>query len=212
MPTTTGATLLFPRIAAFAARHPNLRFDIRLTHGSYHPLWDGTDLRIAHGNYRLEAVNVCPLGSVRRIAVASPDYVQNHAPVQNPHDLVRPDVFGARDSVETSGITLTRNDESLRINLTPAVTVRNHLAAMSAALAGAGIALLVPLYLAEAKIREGRLVRLVPDWEFPPLPLKAFTAEGPVPHVLAELTADLQALFRETPALIGVRSCEFVPN
>lgn len=212
MPTTTGTTLLFPRIAAFAARYPNLRLDVRFTHGSYHPLWDGTDLRIAHGNYRLEAVNVTPLGSVRRVAVARPDYFEHHAPVLTPLDLIRPDVFGARDSVETGSITLIRNHESVRLNLTPAVTVRNHLAAMSAALAGAGIALQVPLYLAEEKIRTGRLIQLIPDWEFPPLPLKAFTAQGSIPQTLAELTADLQMLFRESSALIGVKPCGFVPN
>lgn len=212
MPTTTGATLLFPQIAAFAARHPDVRFDVRLTHGSYHPLWDGTDLRIAHGSYRLEAVNVCPLGAVRRIAVAAPDYLRGHAPVRTPADLIRAEVFGARDSVESGGLTLTRNRESVRIALSPAVIVRNHLAAMTAALAGSGIALQVPLYLAEEKIREGRLVRLLSDWEFPSLSLQAFTAEGPIPKVIDELTQHLQSFFRQTSSLIGVEPCGFVPN
>ncbi len=212
MPTTTGATLLFPRIAAFATIHPDVRLDVRLTHGSYHPLWDGSDLRIAHGNYRMEAVSACPLGSVRRIAVATPEYLEKHDPVSCPNDLTRPDVFGARDSVEAGGITLFRGNETVHVDLAPAVISRNHLAALSAALSGAGIALQVPLYLAEEKIRDGKLVWLLPQWEFPPLPLKAFTAEGHVPDIILQLVENLQALFRESPSLIGVPPCGFTPN
>ena len=66
LPTTTGTTLLMPVIGRYAEAHPELQIDVRFTHGSFHPLWDGVDLRVGHGEYWLEDVKTYRLGAVSR--------------------------------------------------------------------------------------------------------------------------------------------------
>lgn len=89
VPTTTGVTLLSPLIVRFAESRPGLRIDIRLTHGTYHPLWEGVDLRVGHGEYFMEDVETHPLGALTRICVAAPEYLEANGTPENPEDLER---------------------------------------------------------------------------------------------------------------------------
>lgn len=198
LPTTTGTTLLMPVIARYAARHADVRIDARFTHGPFHPLWDGVDLRIGHGQYRLEDVETYPLGGVVRVAVATGRYLQAHDGVARPEDLCRLAVFGARDAVENKKITLTHGRKTATILFDPQVTVRNHIASLSAALSHQGIAVLVPLYLARPYLADGRLVRLLPQWHFPSLQLMAFTGRGACKGHIAGLIEAFRALFADS--------------
>lgn len=138
LPTTTGTTLLMPVIGRYAEAHPELQIDVRFTHGSFHPLWDGVDLRVGHGEYWLEDVKTYRLGAVRRIAVASPDYLKTHGSIRFPKDLLNHPVFGARDAVEKKEVILTREGKREALQFDPQVIVRNHMASLAAALAGLG--------------------------------------------------------------------------
>ena len=199
-PVTTGAFLVAPAAAEAARKNPGAFFDLRFTSGSFHPLWDGADLRIGHGPYRLEEVETFRIGKVRRIVVASPSYLETHPGVSKPDDLVRPEVFGARDAVETGTVVFTKGKKRSAISFHPAVAIRNHLASLECALSGAGIAILVPLFLARRPIKEGRLVRLLPEWSLPPLPIRAFTARGRTPGPVLDVIRELRERFRADPA------------
>ena len=201
LPTTTGTTLLMPVIGRYAEAHPELQIDVRFTHGSFHPLWDGVDLRVGHGEYWLEDVKTYRLGAVRRIAVASPDYLETHGGVRFPKDLRNHPVFGARDAVEKKEVILTREGRREALQFDPQVIVRNHMASLAAALTGLGVGLLIPAYLARPYLESGRLERLLPEWEMPSLQLLAFTGKEAVSPHLEGLIDKMQELFRENPDL-----------
>lgn len=201
LPTTTGATLLTPEITRFALAHQGLQIDIRLTYGSYHPLWEGVDLRIGHGEYLLEDVASWPLGMVERICVANPRYLEASPAVLKPADLARPEVFGSKSLTRAERIRLTRNSRTVEVAIQPAVTLRSHLSALHCALQGLGIAVMVPAYLAQPYLIRGELVQVLADWHLPALPLRAFTEAGRTDPVLSELILSLQAFCEATPGI-----------
>lgn len=190
-PTTTGTTLLFPLLATFAANHSEIEFDVQFTHGSFHPLWDGIDLRIVHGEYRRELVRQIPLGAIRRTIVAGSQYLKNHAPIQTPEDLLRPELFGTRDTAERGHLTLRNGEKRIFLQIHPQIWVRNHIAALEAAKRNLGIALSVPRYLAQPWLNSGELVEVLPEWQPSSLPLRAVMPLERVQHPVIETFIDV---------------------
>ncbi|CDE52025.1 lysR substrate binding domain protein [Sutterella sp. CAG:351] len=110
-------------------------------------------------------------------------------------------MFGARDAVEKKEVILTREGKREALQFDPQVIVRNHMASLAAALAGLGVGLLIPAYLARPYLESGRLERLLPEWKMPSLQLLAFTGKEAVSPHLEGLIDKMQELFRENPDL-----------
>ncbi len=197
-PSTTGASLLAPLTAACAAAHPALRFDVELTQGSFHPLWNGLDLRIVHGRYTLEPCRQMRLARIRRVLVASPLQFAERALPRTPDELRAFDVVGDRDGTETGAFRLLRGEEVATVTAPPRVRLRNHLAAMRAALTAPVVAAAVPLYLAAPHLASGELVRVLPEWESPSLPLRAVLPLGNIPPGIRALLHHFLSHFEET--------------
>ncbi len=197
-PSTTGASLLAPLTAACASANPTFRFDVELTQGSFHPLWNGLDLRILHGHYTLEPCRQVRLARIRRIVVASPRQFANRPLARTPDELAAFDVVGDRDGTEAGAFKLMRGEEVTTVTTAPRVRLRNHLAALHAALAAPVVATAVPLYLAAPYIASGELVRVLPEWESFPLPLRAVLPLGMIPPGILALLHHFIAHFEET--------------
>lgn len=172
-PTSTGTTLLTKLLAGFSKDHPNLRFDVQLTNGPFHPMWNGFDLRIVHEEYLLEDVEEIPLGKIRRIVVASPDYLRTHAAIRHPLDLIGHEIMGPRAATEAGALLLSKDSEQISIDYQPKISIRNHLACMTYALNHFGVAAMVPRYLAKPFIQSGVLKEVLADWKLPSLTLRA---------------------------------------
>lgn len=197
-PSTTGASLLAPLTAACAAANPDLRFDVELTQGSFHPLWNGLDLRVVHGRYTLEPCRQLRLARLRRILVASPRLLADRDLPKTPNDLRAFDVVGDRDGTEAGAFRLFAGDETATVAAAPRVRLRNHFAAMRAALLAPVVAAAVPEYLAAPHIRSGELVRVLPDWESPPLPLRVVLPEGRIPAGILKLLQQFLSHFERS--------------
>lgn len=204
VPTTTGVTLLSPLIVRFAESRPGLRIDIRLTHGTYHPLWEGVDLRVGHGEYFMEDVETHPLGALTRICVAAPEYLEANGTPENPEDLERHLFFGPKDAVDPGFLTFTRGKSVRRVHAESRVSLRSHLSALFCALSGEGIGVLVPAYLAAPYLDSGKLVHVLPQWHSLPIPLRAFIAKETAPGVLRDLVRFLEEACRQNPFIESI--------
>ncbi len=203
-PTSTGSTLLSPMVGRFALANPGVSVDLRLTHGFYHPLWEGVDLRIGHGEYFLEDVESHPLGAVRRILVASPAYLERAGRPAAPGDLVRHEVFGPKDAVDQDSIAFRCGRREERVSPSSRIALRSHLSALFCALSGLGIGVMVPEYLAAPYLGRGELVRVLPDWGVAPLPLRAFFSPGNPKSGVRALVEFLEAECRKSPYIEGL--------
>jgi DNA-binding transcriptional LysR family regulator len=104
------------------------------------------------------------LRDVRRLIVASPDWVARHPEVKTPDDLPATDVFGYTNLPRQRQIGLMRNDGGdgrLRAN--------NADAMLAAVEAGLGVAV-APDFIVGTGLATGRLVTILSGWSPRPLP------------------------------------------
>ena len=71
---TFGARHLAPAIAAFAARHPQMRFDVELSERVVDLVEEAFDLAVRVGALPDSNLSATRVAMIRRVACASPDY------------------------------------------------------------------------------------------------------------------------------------------
>ena len=168
-----GVRHLAPAIADFAARHPEVRFDVSLSDRMVDLVEEGFDLAIRIGGPGPENLVARKLGETRVVPCASPAYLAAHGTPQAPEDLERHNCFtyeyvtprdlwrfrdssGRERSVRVSGNLHSNNGDLLA----------------EAAARGAGI-VFEPAFIVGPEVRAGRLVPLLQDFEPAPIPIYA---------------------------------------
>ena len=168
-PVALGRQQLVPRLAAFLKAHPALRIELDLADRVSALEAEGFDLALRHTARPPETHVAWPLCETRSLLVATRGYLRKHGTPATPQALgehaclhyLRPGEAavwsflpkaagaegGAALAVAVAGPLATNNSEALR----------------GAALAGLGIALL-PDFSAQAALRRGRLVPVLPGW------------------------------------------------
>lgn len=157
---------LVPHITAFLRQHPQVRVQLEVSDRLVSLASEGFDLAIRHSNTLPETHVALPLCTTRALVVASPDYLARYGTPETPSSLsehqclyyprgvepprwsFQPLSGGERLAVNVSGPFATNNSESIR----------------DAALEGLGIALL-PDFSAQAALKEGKLIQLLPEWQ-----------------------------------------------
>jgi DNA-binding transcriptional LysR family regulator len=166
-PNALGMYQLSSIMPSLAARHPQLRVELRLDDRALDIVKEGVDLAIRAGTPPDQASLVArELATYGRMVCAAPSFLARHGAVESVDDLARVPcvVHGCGDGVwrfETpEGQKPIAVDGPLRTN--NVVVVRD------AILAGVGAGWL-PDYVMGDELRDGRLVRLLPDAKLPPI-------------------------------------------
>jgi len=171
MPSDLATLLLAAPMAAFVARHPDIRLDIDLSARRVDLLGEGFDAAVRIGELQddglLAAHGLHPL---RSGLYASPEHLARHGMPTHPDDLLRQPavgLLGPRGG--TAPWVLTRGGERWE-GLPPArVSANSPEMMIRLAALGAGVAA-VPELLARAEAQRSPLVRVLPDWSLPPEP------------------------------------------
>ncbi|CAH1661001.1 LysR family transcriptional regulator [Hyphomicrobiales bacterium] len=167
-PVTFGRMHLGPAIYPFLARHPEIELTLDLDDRRVDAASDSYDAALRHGPIADSRLVAWTLAPSRRVLVASPEYLTRHG---TPGSMTELDGHGGifytnRGAGDwrfrgPQGMTTVRGRPTLRVN--------NGDMMRDAALAGLGIALL-PLFIANAEIRSGRLavidIGVQPETEF----------------------------------------------
>lgn len=172
MPAEIGMKWLGATVAEFSAAHPALEMEVGI-HG------DALDLRSAPYDLALRFNKPAGTGLViRRIAsmsrglYAAPDYlaamgVPREVKALNAHRCITTELQ------QSERIWLLRQEgRRQRVGIRGALRVNNARLARELVLNGCGIGLLANL-LCREDLRQGRLVRLFPDWQAQPVTLNA---------------------------------------
>lgn len=167
-PVTFGRMHLGPAIYPFLARHPEIELTLDLDDRRVDVASDSYDAVLRHGPIADTRLVAWTLAPSRRVLVAALDYLARHG---NPVSLA--ELEGHNGIFYTNrGVGDWRfhgPEGAISVRGRPALRVNNGDMMRDAALAGLGIALL-PLFIAGAEIRDGRLgvvdVGLQPEPEF----------------------------------------------
>jgi DNA-binding transcriptional LysR family regulator len=165
-----GVHVLGSVLPQFLERYPGIEVSLRLGTRSLDLVSDGIDVAIHMGPLADSQLIVSSLGMMERYLCAAPAYLRrrgkpsrieelrDHDRIETPGDGGRP-----RNWIFTNEIGETvRFEEKPRLSVNDAVTIHRLI------LNGGGIGVLSG-FVCTADLREGRLVRLLPEWAMPPL-------------------------------------------
>ncbi|EKM5762054.1 LysR substrate-binding domain-containing protein [Cronobacter turicensis] len=158
-----------PALAAFSRAHPALR--IRHFSSSQHAdlISERVDVAIRLGTLQDSAYRAALISRFDIFPVASPAWLERRHPISTPEALGEADWLVHTRLASPLRWALTGpNNETLWFEITrpPAIAADGAGALMSFALEGCGVALL-PAWLVNTALEEGKLVRLLPAYRFP---------------------------------------------
>jgi DNA-binding transcriptional LysR family regulator len=168
-PTNLAAQPVGPAIAAFAAEHPAVSFDVSVSDRLVDLVEEGFDLAIRIGAVGSDTLVARKLGATELIPCAAPAYLQRHGAPEQPADLARhraityaysaaPRIWQLRDAAGTTH----------EVRVQGALHSNSGDLAIGAAIGGLGIVFEPQFVLAPALAR-GELLRVLPDCRGPAL-------------------------------------------
>jgi DNA-binding transcriptional LysR family regulator len=161
-PADFAAMVLTEALARFTRQHPLVEIDVRVSGRYLDLLKEGLDAAIRISQHRLadSTFHARKIGSAPVRIYAAPSYVEAHGLPRTPeearaHSWIR---FPA-----TSDLRVTASGRSVRLEASGRVSCDEMTFVHHATLHGVGLGIL-PLFLAEADVRAGRLVQVLPQW------------------------------------------------
>jgi len=164
MPVSFAVRCIAPLLPALRHAHPGITLDCLITDRRVSLLDERVDFAVRLGRLTDPDLVARRLFATRYRVVAAPDWVARHGAPAAPANLSEADALVFPLPSETRTWRLRRDGEEVEIALRPALQASNMLVLRQAALAGLGVAVL-PHWLADGALAEGRLVQLLGDWE-----------------------------------------------
>ena len=169
-PMSFGQRRLAPLLPQFALAHPKLSISLILEDRETDIVGEGFDLALRIAYPSDSSFVSRPITTIPRYLVASPDYIARRGKPNSPEDLLQHNclhysVISEREEWSFGG---SIREESILVKGSYCANNGDVLA--EAAIQGLGITLL-PDFIIDEAIAEGRLVRILEDWERAPLTL-----------------------------------------
>ncbi len=170
VPTTLGTLYLSGILAEFLQSQPMISMDIVLADRSVNPIEEGFDIAIGALPELYGRVQDRPLCLLQRRLCAAPSYLARKGTPQQPtelegHDCLVFTTSGARWEFQSA-------QGLMGIDVRSKLRTNDGAAILQAAIAGSGIAVLTN-YLADAALKNGKLVEILPSFKVPDIWLKA---------------------------------------
>jgi DNA-binding transcriptional LysR family regulator len=155
-----------PVMSAYLKRYPGVSGELRLSDRMINLVEDGVDLSVRIGHLADSSLVARNVGDMRRIVVASPDYLKRRGEPSNPAALASHDTiqFGASDW------DFIEDGREVRVPCAPRFITNSADAAIWHAEQGGGLTRVLA-YQAAAAIKAGRLAIVLAKFEQPPLPI-----------------------------------------
>ena len=181
-PVVFGRLHVVPLAAAFLELHPEVDIQLRLGDRNVDLIEEHVDVALRIGALPDSNLIATQIGSIRRVVCASPAYLARFGTPQSLEDLAvhRCITFDGLDAA-TAWTFLSRDGERRRVAVRSRMTLSTGDAAIAASMLGVGLTRLLSYQVADA-LRDGLLVRVLPDDEPPAFPASLiYPAQGRLP-------------------------------
>lgn len=168
-PVALARQQLVPLLADFLRDYPDVRIELDMSDRLSALATEGFDLAIRHTARPPDTHVAWTLCATESVLVATRAYLRKQGEPQTPADLQSHNCLHYPRSHDTPAWTLQSRDaskgyESMTVPVSGKLAANNSEALREAALTGAGIALL-PDFSAQAALRQGKLVPVLPQWK-----------------------------------------------
>jgi DNA-binding transcriptional LysR family regulator len=171
-PMSFGQRRLAPLVAHFAKSHPKLRLSLILEDRETDLIGEAADLAIRIGYPADSSMIARAIAPVPRHACASPDYVERRGYPESPEDLLNHDCLHYNLISEREEWTFLGESGEQTLAIKGSFCSNNGEVLAEAAMQGLGITLL-PNFIVEEGLADGRLVKVLEDYERAPVTLFA---------------------------------------
>jgi DNA-binding transcriptional LysR family regulator len=167
-----GARVLSPAVVDFLVAYPDLSIELNLHDHVVDLLEERTDLAIRLGQLSDSSLIAKKLTSVEMVLCASPGYLEANGTPQRPRDLLKHNCLVYTYSASRTWTLADPNGNEEVVNISGRLLANSGDSLLALALKDAGI-IYAPDYLVGDDLREGRLLRLLPEYTMPDIPVHA---------------------------------------
>lgn len=168
-PVLFGQMYVAPAVTRFVQRYDKMRCNMVLLDRVINLLEEGIDVGIRIGPLEDSSLIAQPLGSIRRMVVASPDYLRRHGLPRHPRDLLNANCV--RFSAATGPCwTFHEGSKKLNVAVTGNLDFNQAAPAIEACVAGVGFGMFIS-YQIEPYLKQKRLKIVLEKFEPPPRPV-----------------------------------------
>jgi DNA-binding transcriptional LysR family regulator len=176
-PLAFGRRHVTPVVTEFLDRHPEVQVELVLADRNLDLIDEDLHLAVRIGPLPNSRFVARKIGEIRRLLVASPDYLRRRGSPATPADIAGHDTIAS--AAVGPGLTWRFGGAGgeARVVVTPRFIVNEIEAVLIAARAGRGLACPLSYQVAE-DLASGALLRLLPEYEPPPLPVQLVVPGG----------------------------------
>ena len=164
LPVAFARVIVAPTLGAFAAANPEITLEITASDSVVNLVDERLDVAIRLGPPGEGSLLIRRLAPHRRVLCAAPDLVQQSGGPERPEDLADLPCLGFTQVTTRTVWRFGKDDQTSEIEVHGPIRATNSEILREAALAGLGY-LLMPTWLVGRDIGEGRLQRVLPDWQ-----------------------------------------------
>jgi len=168
---------LIPHLPAFAERHPALRIELLMKDQRHDLVQDGVDVAFRFGELPDSSAVARRLGATCRVLVASPAYLAHAGVPATPDALAAHRFIAGPVGPGPKGLSMTQAGKAVTVRVQSRLSATVNEGATAAAMAGMGIAV-TGHWGCRAELANGRLVRVLPDWNLGTTELNAVFPAG----------------------------------
>jgi LysR family transcriptional regulator for bpeEF and oprC len=195
-PEDLGSEVISPAAASLTRQHPGLVFELIYTDQVLDLNRDGYDLAIRIGKLNESSLKVKKMGELKLILIASPDYIKNNPKITAVEDLKAHDCLALVNRTFLNQWTLKSGTSTARVAIKPRI-VSNQMSSLIKAVAAGGGVSLVPAFLAQSPLKAKTVVRVLPQWASPGVPVSllsplAFSTSARLRTTVDFLTSEVQ--------------------
>ncbi|ANH67984.1 LysR family transcriptional regulator [Mitsuaria sp. 7] len=185
-PAMFGVSHVMPCIAQYLAQFPAMTVSGYFLDRVVDLVEEGIDVAVRIGGASVAEAMAIPVGSMRRVLCASPDYLAARGRPDHPAELADHAIISAQSVSPDPDWTFRAEAGPLSVRVSPALAVTSNDAAVMAATMGAGITRLFH-YQAAPQLADGRLEVVLAEHEEAPWPIHVVHAgiDGTSPKVRA---------------------------
>lgn len=165
VPKAYGKFVISPLMPGFLRRFADVDVQLQISDQSPDLIEDGFDLLIQVTDQPAEGLAGKPLGPVRQMLCASPDYLREHGTPQHPQELLRHSCLYLGERAGDNRWHFSNGEQQEVVKVRGRYISNHSEARLEAAVANIGITVL-PHFTAAQALTDGRLREVLPQWRY----------------------------------------------
>ena len=165
VPKALGTQVIHPLMPRFLALHPQVDVQLLLTDRWLDPIDDAVDLVIRVDNHPSPGLKGRRLMQIHHILCASPRYLQRHGTPQSPQELRNHSCMVLGEDPADANWRFRKDSSNVVVPVRGRYAANHTAVRLNATEHDLGIASL-PAFTAQPGLAAGRIVQVLPDWEF----------------------------------------------